>query len=153
MLSLSKSLFGKRRITLSGKTKNRLIDVIIFFCCYIVSFVIQLLLGIKDVSFGTLIHYSIIFFVIECLELLFWDKRFQFILFFVNVYVSYCITSILLNLIQTGQLLWKNAFAVDVGIYFLLVLLSLMLSALGFIVLFIRFMIKRKRDSKAFSKN
>jgi len=66
--------------------KKRIIEVLIFLCCYIFTLLINIILGFGSIAFGNLVVYSIIFCLLECIQLFFLNRKIQAILFFVNIY-------------------------------------------------------------------
>lgn len=127
--------------------KNRINNVLIFSCCYIISLSINILLGFGKIEFGDFIIYSIIFGVLEIIQLLFLNIKIQLFLFFVNIYFAYCFSGICLIVIPNKEFFWKEIFNISFHQYFILLVISIIFSLLGYFILFIKY-IKRKTREK-----
>ena len=125
------------------KNKMKIIDLIIFFGCYLFSLSINLILGFGKIAFGGLVLYSILFIILECLTLCLFNKYLQIVFFFVNSYLAYCLGGIFISL-KSGTIIWKNVLSIPFDLYLMLVGVSIVMSCLGYIALFIRW----KREKK-----
>ena len=90
--------------------KTRMIEVLIFLCCYTVSLLINIILGFGSIAFGDLVVYSIIFCLLECIQLFLLNIKIQVMLFFVNIYISYCLAGVCLIVLPRKRFFWKSLF-------------------------------------------
>lgn len=132
-----------RRLDIKMKVnlKTKIIDVALFLICYLFSLMINMLLGFGSIAFGGLIVYSFFFLFLECIQLLFFNKYIQIVFFFINSYLSYCFGGIFFA-ISTGNIIWKSVLNISLDLYLMLIGISLIMSIMGYIVLFVRW--KRK---------
>ena len=124
--------------------KKRIIEVLIFLCCCIFTLLINIILGFGSIAFGNLVVYSIIFCLLECIQLFFLNRKIQAILFFVNIYISYCLTGIYSTVLPTKQFFWKNLFYIAFWQYLMLLGISMLFSGAGYIILFIKYQKDKK---------
>lgn len=117
--------------------KTKVIDVILFLTCYLFSLVVNIILGFGKIAFGGLITYSIFFVILQCFQLFFFNKYIQIVFFFINSYLAYCLGGIFVAL-KTGNIIWGKVLSISLDLYLMLTAISLIMSILGFIILFIR---------------
>lgn len=119
--------------------KTRMIEVLIFLCCYTVSLLINIILGFGSIAFGDLVVYSIIFCLLECIQLFLLNIKIQVMLFFINIYISYCLTGVCLIVLPRKHFFWKSLFCITFWQYLILLGVAILFSAAGYIILFIKY--------------
>ncbi len=122
-------------------------DAIIFFICYLISLLFNCVLGFNRVAFGNIVIYSIIFGLFETGKILFFKWRNRIILFFMNVYFAYCLTSLYFCIKSKANFILKKIVLIKLNEYILLLGISIFLSFIGYLFLIIRFY-RRKRKCK-----
>ena len=122
------------------------LDAIIFLMCYVISLAVNLFLGFGQISFGSLVVYSMIFGLLEVIKILFFNWRERIIFFFVNIYLAYCLTSFYFIVKSKAVFVLKSIITIKIDEYILLLGISLLFSFIGYLFLIIHYHRLKRKD-------